>query len=139
MDPDLEMQGLIVQTLKADPAIVALVGPRVYDTIPDNPVFPYVSYGPVDTLQDDADCIGTQNLFIQLDAWSRAVGYPEVKKIADAVRDALHDKDLALTINALVVLQHRQTRTLRDPDGLTSHSAISLEAFVERRPAPVFP
>lgn len=138
-DADLELQGAIIAALKAAPDVVALVGPRIYDTVPDNPVFPYVSYGPVDILADDADCIETQDVFIQIDTWSRAVGFPEVKRLNDAVRAALHQNDLALPVNALVLLQHRQTRTLRDPDGLTSHGAISLEAFVERRPAPVFP
>ena len=139
MDPDLELQGAIVTALKADPVLQTLIGQRVYDQPPDNPQFPYVTYGPTDSIEDDADCIQTQDIFVQLDAWSRAVGYPEVKKIADAVRDALNDRDLPIQVNALVVLQHRQTRTLRDPDGLTSHAAISLEAFIERRPAPVFP
>lgn len=139
MDPDLELQGAIVTALKADPVLQALIGQRVYDQPPDNPQFPYVSYGPSDSIEDDADCIQTQDIFVQLDAWSRAVGFPEVKKIADAVRVALNDRDLPIQVNALVCLQHRQTRTLRDSDGITSHAAISLEAFIERRPAPVFP
>lgn len=139
MDADLELQGVIVAALKADATVAGLVGSRVYDSVPPGAVFPYISYGPCDTLTDDADCITGLDVFIQLDCWSRSVGYPEVKKISDAVRDALHDKPLSLTVNALVFLEHRQTRTLRDPDGLTSHAAISLQASVERRPAPVFP
>lgn len=134
--PDLELQGVIIAALKADAAVAALIGLRAYDTIPDEPVFPYVSYGPGDTVDDDADCIDTAIVTIQLDAWSRSVGYPEVRRIADAVRRALHDKDFPLATNALVFLAHRQTRVMRDPDGLTNHAAISLEAYVERRPAP---
>jgi branched-chain amino acid transport system substrate-binding protein len=34
--------------------------------------------------------------------------------------------------NALVYLQHRTTRTFRDPDGLTSHAALTFEAFAEQ-------
>lgn len=134
--PDLELQGVIIAALKADPAVAALIGPRAYDTIPDQPTFPYVSYGPGDSVEDDADCIATDIVTIQLDAWSRTVGYPEVRRVADAVRRALHDKDFTLATNALVFLQHRITRVMRDPDGLTNHAAISLEAYVERRPAP---
>jgi uncharacterized protein DUF3168 len=133
MDPDLELQGLIVQTLKADPGVAALVASRVYDRVPEAPTFPYISYGPSDSTQDDADCIDGFIVTLQLDAWSREVGYPEVKRISDAIRVALHDLDLTLTSNALAYLYHQQTRTFRDPDGLTSHAALAFEASVERR------
>lgn len=136
MDADLELQGLIISTLKADAGVAALVGQRVYDSVPLNAQFPYVSFGPSDSLEDDADCITGLNISQQLDAWSRAVGFPEVKRISDAVRAALHDKDFALSVNALVFFEHRQTRTFRDPDGLTNHAALSFEASVERRPSP---
>jgi hypothetical protein len=139
MDADLELQGLIVATLKASAGLAALVGDRIYDTVPQGAQFPYVSFGPSDSLSDDADCIEGLAVSQQLDAWSRAVGFPEVKQISDAVRAALHDKNLALTVNALVFLEHRQTRVFRDPDGLTNHAAIAFEASVERRPAPAFP
>lgn len=130
-DPDLELQGEIVKRLKADPGVSALVAGRIYDSVPGNAVFPYISYGPSDTTSDDAECITAFSIFVQLDAWSRAVGYPEVKKIADAVRRSLHQAPLNLPTNALVFLQHDQTRVLRDPDGLTSHAAMSFESVVE--------
>lgn len=136
MDADLELQGAIIQRLKADPGVTTLIAGRVYDSVPNAAPFPYVSYGPVDSNDDDAECITGFAIFIQLDAWSRAVGFPEVKKIADAVRAALHDAPLALSVNALVFLEHRQTNVRRDPDGLTSHASLQFEASVERRPAP---
>jgi hypothetical protein len=111
--------------------VTALVGNRVYDSVPGNAVFPYVSYGPSDLVSDDADCILAFNGFHQLDGWSRAPGYPEVKKIADAVRKALQDAPLALPTNALVFIEHRTTRYVRDPDGLTSHAVIQLETVIE--------
>jgi hypothetical protein len=136
-DPDLELQGAIVQRLKADPAVTALVAGRIYDAPPANATFPYVSYGPTQSISRDFDCITGFDVFIQLDSWSRAVGSPQCKQINDAVRFALHDADLALTTNALVFLEHRSTDARRDPDGLTTHGILSFEAFVERRPAPI--
>jgi hypothetical protein len=134
IDPDLELQGLIVNRLKADPALVSLVGNRVYDVAPENAPFPYVTYGPTFTVQDDAECIDGHEVSIQLNSWSRAVGFPECKRINDAMRACLHDVDgLALTQNALVYLLHRQTQTVRDPDGLTNHGIVTLSAYVERR------
>lgn len=131
-DPDLELQGEILKRLKADAGVAALVNGRIYDTVPTNATFPYVSYGPSDLVTDDAECIVAFEGFHQIDAYSRQPGYPEVKKIADAVRVALHDAPLKLPTNALVFIEHRSTRYVRDPDGLTSHAIIQLETAIER-------
>lgn len=131
MDPDLELQGAIVSRLKADAGVIALVGDRVFDTVPSGAPFPYVSYGPVDNLSDDADCITGFDITVQIDVWSRAVGFPEAKRISNAVRAALHDAPITLSVNALALIEHRQTRTIRDPDGLTSHAAMTFNALIE--------
>ena len=135
----LELQGAIVQALKADPAVTALVAGRIYDQPPTNAVFPYITYGPSTYVRDDAGCINGYQAFVQLDVWSRAVGNPEALKIADAVEHALHDVDLVLTTNAFVFINHVQTDTARDPDGLTTHGVIRLEAFAEQMPPPAHP
>lgn len=129
---DLEMQGWIVNTLRADAGIQALLGERVYDRVPEKPQFPYISYGPSTEDNDYPDCINAAEITIQLDAWSREVGYPEVKRIAAAVHEALHDQDIDLPVNACCCLYHVNTVFLRDPDGLTNHAVIQLEAYVER-------
>lgn len=140
-DPDLELQGAIVARLKADPAVAALVNGRVYDAVPTNAAFPYVSYGPCNAIQDDADCITAVDIAVQLDVWSRGVGFPEAKKIVDAVRNALHDQEkiMPLATNALVFIECRSSSVVRDPDGLTSHGILSFEAWIERQPPPTYP
>ena len=134
-DCTLELQKAIHDCLKADPVLLTLIDGRVYDTVPDNTAFPFVSFGPVDDNEADAECIYGSQVYQQIDVWSRAVGFPEVKKIAGAVRDALHDKEvaLALTVNALVDIRHRDTTTARDPDGLTNRAIMGFEALIERR------
>jgi hypothetical protein len=134
--PELELQGAILARLKADPAVASLVAARIYDSVPQGATFPYVTFGPVQSLTDDADCITGLEIAQQIDVWSRAPGFPEAKRIVDAVRAALHDAPIVLTENALVYLEHRTTDTRRDPDGLTSHGIMHFEAFVERQPPP---
>lgn len=137
MDASYELQIAIVSALKSDAAVRALVGDRVYDDVPrsvDGKVtarFPFISFGPEQTLPDGYDCQDGSEITIQLDAWSRAVGFPEVKKIAAAVRKALHDADLAVEENALVSIEFDGRRVLRDPDGKTSHAVITFRAVVE--------
>lgn len=137
MDPDLEMQGIIINRLRADPSVAALVGERVFDTVQgEQPQFPYVTYGPSDMTSTDPECYDTFALIVQLDIWSRKPGFPESKRIANAIRVCLHNKDeemqAQMTSNALVFFQHRQTQTMRDPDGLTNHAVVIFEASVER-------
>ena len=129
--PVLELQGAIVARLKANAAVSALIGPRVYDAVPDNPAFPYVSFGPADEISDDVDCVDGFEITMQIDCWSRSVGFPEVRRISDAVRAALK-AEMTIANNALVYFEHRITRVFRDPDGLTSHAAISFQAFAEQ-------
>lgn len=130
--PSLELQGAVVARLKATNAVTSLVGARVYDRVPDDPTFPYVTIGEGDELSEDADCITGFDISLDIDVWSRAVGFPEAKSISDAIRSALTSTELTITQNALVYFQHRQTRFLRDPDGLTQHAVLTFEAFAEQ-------
>ena len=130
--PTYELQGRIVALLKASSDLSALIGGRVYDRVPEGVQFPYVSFGPSDEISDDADCIDGFEVTMQLDVWSRAVGFPECRRIVDAVRKALPEDGILLADNALVTFSHRISRVFRDPDGLTSHGAMTFEAFVEQ-------
>lgn len=133
MSPELELQGVLVQALKASIDVSALVGDRIYDTVPRDAVLPYVSLGPMIATTDDADCITGFEIMVQIDVWSQAVGLPEAKQIVDAVRVTLHDADLAMGVNALVMIEHRSSNVSRDPDGITNHGMCEFDAFVERK------
>jgi hypothetical protein len=135
--PSLELQGAIVSRLKSVTAVTSIVEQRIYDYVPraqDGGImaeFPFVAIASSDEVTEEADCIDGSIISIDLDCWSRDVGFPEVRRIAAAVRSALHNHDFNLAANAVVYFQHRQTRTLRDPDGLTSHAILTFEAFAE--------
>ena len=130
--PSLELQGAVVARLTEYPELIELISGRVYDRVPAAAEFPYLSLGPDQMFSDDADCITGFEITFQIDAWSRAVGFPEVKRIAEHVRAALTDETIELTDNAMLSLEHSQTRMMRDPDGLTNHAAVVFTAFVEQ-------
>ncbi|MGH0318276.1 DUF3168 domain-containing protein [Sinorhizobium meliloti] len=133
--PELELQGAIVARLKADVGLMALVN-GVYDQPPDTafatPKESYVTIGEAQFLRDDATCVNGGEVFLTLHAWSRKVGYPVAKQIADAVAESLHLAPLTLATNRLISIMHRQTRVFRDTDGLTSHAVIDFVANVEK-------
>ncbi len=137
MSPELELQGLIVPRLKADATLASIIGDRVYDHVPRSPTgevtagFPFVAISRWQEIPDDADCIDGAVIDITIDAWSRAVGIVEVHRISAAVKKSLDDADVSLSENALVSIEHIGTRTMPDPDGLTSHAVIEFRATVE--------
>src|SRR5262245_51700331 len=131
MSPEKELQGEIVNLLRATTAVTDWVDERVYDHIPDTRQFPFVSLGSTISVSEEIDCIDSINITQQVDVWSRELGFPEVKEIADVVRKTVVGLQ-ELQINALVRLAHTLTTTMRDPDGLTSHSVLMFEALVER-------
>ena len=131
-DPALELQRVLVATLKADPAVTALVGGRVYDAPPPNPTFPYITLGEDVVSPQRADCYDGSHTTLAVHGWSRAVGYPEVKRIGAAIRGALHEAPLAMADGQrLVDLALIDNRIMRDPDGLTSHTALTFRALTE--------
>lgn len=129
-DPSLEVQAALVNALKSAGALPSVVGGRVYDAPPTSPIFPYVTLGDCQVLPDKADCIDGAEMFLQVDVWSRAVGYPEAKTIAKAVVDKLDDHPLAVAAHSVIVFEHQSTNYLRDPDGLTRHAAITFRSLV---------
>jgi hypothetical protein len=129
----LELQGAIVSRLKAYPSLTAMIGQRVYDEVPPSAEFPYVSLGPTDEIQNDAECIDASDIGIQIDVWSRATtGKPEMLRIAQEVKSALHLYETSLPSAALALLEHQITRGLVDPDGITKHAAMQFIATVEQ-------
>lgn len=131
----LDLQGAIVQALKGNSAVASLVGGRIYDAVPTNATKPYISYGGDDESMPEIEgggCADVIQVYMQIDAWSVAVGQPEVKRIAGAVRLALNGAELTLESHVLVVeIRHVITRYLVEQDGLTKHAAITLSAQVQ--------
>ena len=131
-EPSLELQRVIVATLKADAAVNALIAGRIYDRVPSPETFPYVVVGDDQVSQAHAQCLeGSTEVFSSLHAWSRAVGKVEAKNIAGAIVTALNGASLALNGFRCVLIEHDNTQHLGDPDGITSHSVIVFHAFID--------
>jgi hypothetical protein len=130
-DPSYEVQAAMVAALKAAGALPAVVGARVYDAAPAGAVFPYITLGDCQVLPDKADCIDGAELFLQVDVWSRAVGYGEAKTIAKAIMVKLDDQPLTVAGHDVIVFEHQATTYLRDPDGLTRHVALTFRSLVQ--------
>lgn len=128
-DPQLPLQAAILTTAKATGAVTAILGSgtacRFYDRSPASPTYPMATFGPMQTVPDYDGCGNLAEVFAQIDCWSMAVGYPEVKALSDALTRAL-DAGLTVTGWTIVLFEVRSLRTVREADGLTSHAIIEL-------------
>jgi len=133
-ETSLAIQASVIAALKGAAAVTATAGERIYDRVPPTAGFPRVVYGEDQVLQDDADAgaclIEGFEVFVTLHVWSQAVGQVEIKNLAGAVRAALHNATLTVAGYRLLAFEHRGTRYLRDPDGLTSHGVVEFRAWL---------
>ncbi len=101
--------------------------PRLYDSAPEDPVFPYLTYGPmrsVDIGADETELISHQ---MTLHIWSRYEGRAEVfaslNYIADALNvTALNQNDAVSIINVNPIY----VDVLRAADGRTMHGLLRM-------------
>lgn len=129
-----EVRQLIEDTLKADAQVSALVGSRVYDGAPPikSRTYPDITFGANDYTPEDYQCIFGRDETFQLDCWTREHGRKaQCRDLVDAVKAALHEADLTLTVNALVRIRVVLVRVFNDPDGLTTHGVVQVTADVE--------
>lgn len=109
---------------------IGTLGLRVTDDADADLACPYISFGPSDVIEDDADCIIGRVETLQLDIWSDQPGQQEAKAIADRCRRELHGLEAELGDHALIEMRVAATRMIRDPKQLW-HCVVTIEATVE--------
>ena len=93
----------------------------------------YVSFGPESTVPDDYDCIGLDEVTVQIDVWSHKVGRLHCKQICRAVRDALKDVELDLPTHGHLTTDLALQRVLPDPEEAITHGVMQFTAHIEER------
>lgn len=131
--PAVELQRAIFAALTGDSRVTGLCGQRIHDRVPEKPVFPYISFGPSQTVDAGTDCIAAGEHFLQIDVWSRKPGKIEAKNITHAIKRVLHGAELQLASHALAMIEVEDERHVMDSDGLTVHGFVSVRAIIEER------
>ena len=128
------LQEAVFERLSADSALIALAGEgNVFDGRPERMEPPYLAFA--DWRTDDWSTgteEGAEHRF-EIEIWSEAQGRKQAAALAGAVRNALHDADLALPGFHLVNLRHLRTRTGREAK--TRHIRARLEFRAVLEPA----
>jgi len=140
MSVELALQKAIVARLRGDAALLAITGPlaapatgaRVYDNVASGTSTPYVNVRSVQAVDDGADCVDGQEVFIDLDAWSTDPGKVQASRMAAAIRKSLNFAPLILDEPyALLEISHRDTQVDSPSDGITTRARLSFRALVE--------
>lgn len=128
---DALIEAIVGECLADGGLVAALGGERIYDAVPKNAVFPYVTIGEARALDwSTATEDGTEHL-VALDVWSRARGRREAVDLANRIALLIDDQPLVLTGHRLVNLRVERIDTRRLRDGRTFRAALSLRAVTE--------
>lgn len=131
MSADRALAAAIRDALLADEGVGALLGARLYDAPPLDPVFPYLTLGRLESRPVDTSESAAIEHAVTLHVWSRYGGRAEALDCIGALRGALHDSALNIEGRRLVLLYVVFTDVFRSGDGRTTHGVLRLRALTE--------
>jgi len=91
----------------------------VYDHVPQDSSYPYVSFGPFDANNADYLSDRKEEVSIYLSVWSEYRGQTEVMQIMSDIYTALHGKKPAMSAGRIVRILVRSRESNLEPDGVT--------------------
>lgn len=118
--------------LSNDLGVAAIFGspPRLYDAVPEDPAYPYLSYGEMRSSAIGGDDSPVYSHLATLHIWSRYQGRAEIIACLAALTAALesdvHINDVHLVSSNILYADH-----FRAPDGRTLHGVIRLNLTTE--------
>lgn len=123
------VQALVYGVLGGDATLTA-IGP-VYDHVPEQTSFPYVSLSDFrETVDDTLGMLG-RKIEATIEAWSQAEGYKELETMANRIIELLDTDGLADPTGWTMVSSIYALGTLgREVDGLTRHGTLTFEILV---------
>lgn len=120
-DSTLPIQLAVRAALVADADVTALISGRVYDYVPDNVVFPYVSFGQSDLVLEEGQDLEMAEVTMQIDTWSTKPGRVEMRQVMAAISNVLHRSELSLSGHAFTLCRLTLQVEQDDPDTVSVH------------------
>ena len=105
---------------------------RLYDDPPEDPIFPYLTYGPIRSEDNSVDSARLTAHLITLHIWSRYTGRAEALALMGTIASVLSDAPMELTAATLVNRHIIYTDIFRASDGLTLHGIVRLRVTTDQ-------
>lgn len=132
MNPELALQKALIEHLRADDGVQALLGEpaRIWDQPPDKPDYPHLLIGRSESRPYDADGGATEHI-LTLTARSTFGGSEEAKAITAAVRAALNEASPEIEGGRLVNLRVTYVDVFRAADWRRTLGVVRVRAVTE--------
>lgn len=128
-EPSLAIQKALRSRFVGASAVTALVAASaIMDRNARPEVFPCILLGEAQTVTGSDLARRRVAVFLDLHVFATETGLTTAKQIAGAIRDALKADWYAIDGWRVADLKIASTRFLRDPDGVHSHSVVTVEA-----------
>lgn len=124
--------------LREDPAVQYVLGggnaapPRLYDAAPEDPIYPYLTYGALRSEDIGADATPLASHQMTLHLWSRYAGRAEVLTLLSHVTHALRADVLTqageIDVRSVAAIY---ADVLRAADGRTKHGLLRLSFITQ--------
>jgi len=119
--------------LSTDNVVTSIFGspPRLYDYAPEDPIYPYLSYGTVRSEDRSGDDIEILSHTVTLHVWSRYSGRAEIVDLLASLSNRLEIIPKAHVDHRIVGLNILYTDVFRARDNRTQHGLIRLSIQTE--------
>ncbi len=119
--------------LSQDPKLQAVLGtpPRLYDHAPQDPIYPYLTYGAMRSEDISADDTALSAHTVNLHIWSRYAGRMEAVTILTELTQILEQTPLDLGLSKQVSANIVYTDIFRTPDGRTLHGILRINYTIQ--------
>lgn len=124
-DPSIAFQTAIFAELDAQLSV------SVYDSVPQNAAFPYVTIDYQDSTNASYLSNRKDEKIMYFAIWSTYRGQKEVLEIMSEIDDLLNDKKFTLTTGRIAQMRVLTRRTNREPDGVTYMGQLRLQVLLE--------
>jgi len=117
------LQQAIFAALAGDATLKGLIGDpaRLYDHVPTDAAFPYVTLGEARAADGSTMAKDGQVHTVTVHAWSRERGRKEAKALMAAIHGVLHKGNLSVSGHVHAGTVFESAETLLERDGLTYH------------------
>lgn len=131
-DHSVDLFAAIYAELSTNSALTALIGSdAVYDHVPPGAAAPFVVIGDETASDGGSDLTDAQEHTLTIHCWSEGASTLQVKRMQSAVRNALHDADLAMDDGICVNIRCEFKEIMRDPDGVSWHGVMRFRAMTQ--------
>jgi len=119
--------------LSSSPNIQAVLGvsPRLYDHAPEDPIYPYLTYGAMRSEDISADETALSAHTVNLHIWSRYSGRIEAVTILSELTKVLETTSLDMGAAKQVSANIVYTDIFRTPDGRTLHGILRINYTIQ--------